>query len=271
MVAIAPDAFLMHMDTNTESGNADNEREVLVRFRQTSKDGAKPRTGLLRDILRDQADRLWATSLLEKGVLLGGLVLIFVGVVIVVGSLSGGSSSGGALISAESLTTDHSAVATTPTVRPVSTSTPQPLANVVASVPTIAVANRESCLAIQGTTYLSSTERTWYLGNCQVTTTLREDVAPTPTSFSPRIAPEPVSRDTFDADDATDIGASWIATQAETGQSVDRASCTASEVQTLWLVSCRTFAPGCDSAACESWLSACVTEPYGAILSNKLC
>lgn len=261
----------MHMDTDTQDGNADNEREVLERFRQTSKEKIEPHTGALHGILRDQVDRLGAASLLEKGVLVGGLALVLVGVVIVIGSLSGGSSPGGALISAESLTTKQSAVTTTPTVRPVSTSTPEASANVVASVPTIAGANRASCLAIQGTTYLSSKERTWYLENCRVTTTLREDVAPTPTSIAPRLAPEPVSRDPFDAEDAIDSGASWIATQTATGQSVDGASCTASKVQSLWLVSCRISAPGCVGAACESWLSACVTEPDGVILSNKLC
>lgn len=259
------------MDTDIRSGNADDEREVLERFRQTSKEKSKPRTGSLHNILRDQVDHFWTASLLEKGVLVGGLALILVGVLIVVASLSGGSSPGGPLISAESLTTIQSAVTTTPTVRPVSTDTPQPRVNVVASVPTISVANRESCLVIQGTTYLSSTERTWYLGNCELVAAPKENVAPTPTSISPRLAPVPVNRDTFDAEDALDSGASWIANQAETGQSVDRGSCTASKVQSLWLVSCRTSTPGCDSAACESWLSACVTEPDGAILSSKLC
>lgn len=255
------------MDNDTRGGNADDEQDVLQRFRQTAKEESKPHTGLLRNILRDQADRLWATSPLEKGLLLGGLALILVGVLIVVRSLSGGSDDGEALISAESLTINQSAVTTTPTVRPVATSIPQPPANVVASVPTIAVTNRESCEAIQGTNYLSSIERTWYLQNCQVTTSFEEEAAPTTTSISPTLAPIPVSRDTFDAEDAIERGAAWIASQAD----VDRASCTASEVQSVWLVSCRTSTPGCDGADCESWLSVCVTEPDGAILSNERC
>ncbi len=261
----------MHMDTDTQSGNADNEREVLERFRQTSKEKTEPRTGSLHNILRDQMDRLWATSLLEKGALFGGVALVLIGVLIVVGSLSGGSSAGEALISAESLTSIQSAVTTTPTARPVLRSTPQPPTNVVASVPTISAPNRESCLEIQGTAYLSSTERAWYLENCQVVAAPQEDVVPTPTSISPPLAPTPVSQDTFDAEDAIDSAAPWIAAQADAGQTVDRASCTASEVQSLWLVSCRTSAPGCLSAVCESWLSACVIEPDGAILSTKLC
>lgn len=169
------------------------------------------------------------------------------------------------------VTINQSAVTTTPTVRPVATSIPQPPANVVASVPTIAETNRESCEAIQGTAYLSSLERTWYLQNCQVTTSVEEVVAPTPTSISPPLAPEPVSPDTFDAEDAIDSGASWIAGQADPGHEVDSGSCTASAVQSVWLVSCRTAAPGCIAATCESWLSVCVTEPDGAILSNARC
>ncbi len=259
------------METENQSGNADNEREVLQRFRKSAKDRPEPRTGFLRNILQDQADRLWATSPLEKGLLLGGLALVLVGVLIVVRSLSGGSDAEEALISAESLTINQSAVTTTPTARPVATSIPQPPANVVAGVPTIAVANRESCEAIQGTNYLSSIERTWYLQNCQVTTSVEEVVAPTPTSIPPPLAPEPVSPDTFDAEDAIDSGASWIAGQADPGHEVDSASCTASAVQSVWLVSCRTAAPGCIAADCESWLSVCVTEPDGAILSNARC
>ncbi len=274
------------MDTDLPGDDSGSDQAALDRLRGESRGTSKPDVGPVRSFLQDQAERVWTASLLERGVLLGGLALATVGLVLVVGTLFGGSSSDGpdVLLAAESFTTEQRSATTVPTETPVATPETPPTASVIASTLPTAVANRESCQGIQGTTYLSESERTWYAANCGETEASSQDdpvASPTseptappvaaPTSKPPELPSTPVEQDSFSADDAIASGASWISTLAEAGYEVDKASCTASALGYVWLVSCRLYVRGCDIAICETWLSACVTEPDGAILSTKLC
>lgn len=271
------------MKTDLPGEDSGSDQEALDRLRRDSRSASSPETRRVRTFLQDQAERIWATSVLEKAVLLGGLAVAIIGLVLVVGSLFGGSSSDGpeVLLAADSTTTEQRAATIAPTQTPVATPQPAPTAGVIASILPTAVANRESCQGIQGTAYLSEVERAWYLANCQTEVSPQNELVTPPTSepTAPPVAPPtsrppeltPVEQDSFSADDAIASGASWISLQAEAGHEVDRASCTASDLGSTWLVSCRTHVPGCESAVCETWLSVCVTEPDGIILSNQLC
>lgn len=274
------------MNTDLPGEDSGSDQEALDRLRRDSRGASNPDAGRVRSFLQDQGERLWAASLLEKGVLLGGLALAAAGLALVVGSLFGGSSSDGAdaLLAAESFTIEEGAATNTPTQMPVATLQPgPPTVSVITSTLPTAVANRESCQEIRGTAYLSVLERSWYVANCgetEVSSQSEPVASPTleptilrlafPTSEPPRLPLMPVEQDSFSAD-AIASGASWISTQAEAGYEVDRASCTASDLGYTWLVSCRVHVSGCESAICEAWLSACVTEPDGAILPTELC
>lgn len=277
------------MDTDLPDEDTGSEQEALDRLRHDSGSASDQNTGPVRSFLQDQAERLWAASLLEKGVMLGGVALAIAGLALVVGSLFEGSSSDGAdvLLAAESFTTEEGAATNTPTATQIATqiATPQPAptASVIASTIPAAVANRESCQGIRGTTYLSELERNWYIANCLAEVSPQSEPVASPTSDStrppvatptprpPRRPLAPVEQDAFSADDAIASGAPWISTQAEAGYAVDRASCIASNVGYAWLVSCRTYVPYCEEAVCETWVSTCVTEPDGAIFPGKLC
>ena len=274
------------MKTDLPGEDSGSDQEALDRLRRDSRGVSEPRVGPVRSFLQDQAERLQAASLLEKGVLLGGLALAVAGLALVVGSVFGGSSSDGAdvLLAADSITIEEVAATNTATQMPVSTLQPgPPTVSVITSTLPTAVANRESCQEIRGTAYLSVSERSWYVANCgetEVSLQSQPVAAPTseppvlplasPTSEPPRPPLILVEPDSFSAD-AIASAASWISTQAEAGYEVDRASCTASDLGYAWLVSCRVHVSGCESATCDAWLSACVTEPDGAILPTKLC
>lgn len=273
------------MKTDLPGKDSGSDQEALDRLRRDSRSASSPETRRVRTFLQDQAERVWATSVLEKAVLLGGLAVAIIGLVLVVGSLFGGSSSDGpgVLLVAEPAVTEQPAATRAPTETPAAPSQPVPTEGAIASIPPTAVPNRESCQGIQGTAYLSQLERTWYLANCQTTDSDQSELVLSPTSeptpapvASPTLEPPipplmPEEGDSFGADDAIASGASWISMQTEAGHEADRASCTASNLGYAWLVSCRIHVPGCDSAICNDWISACVTGPNGVILATKLC
>lgn len=133
--------------------------------------------------------------------------------------------------------------------------------------------NRADCGSIRGTSYVSESERTWFLASCVV--------EPEPAVFL--AAPgqgveltEPASIGTTATEGITEgeaivSGASWMAIQPDGVYDVAAGDCNASQLGGVWLVTCEATLTGCLYEMCTSWQAVCVTEADGAITSTKNC
>ena len=137
--------------------------------------------------------------------------------------------------------------------------------------------NRANCEAIYATAYESESERIWFLANCVEPEPVVAFLAapelsgavsqPVATTLS---GPAEVSAG-LSAGDVIASSIDWITNQQDAAYDVRSESCSASEVGELWLVSCERSLTGCADEICTSWISVCVTDADGAVLSNNNC
>ena len=119
--------------------------------------------------------------------------------------------------------------------------------------------NRADCQQISGTSYLSAEERSWYLANCEQPADPVQVVLAEPTAVptvQPTARPVATVDEGFSASDAISFGIRAI------GGQIDAGSCTASQINSIWLVSCQESG---------SLSTVCVREPSGAILPSEDC
>ena len=137
--------------------------------------------------------------------------------------------------------------------------------------------NRADCQAIYETAYESESERIWFLANCLEPEPVVAFLAapelsgavsqPATTTVSgPAEGPAGVS-----AGEAIASSIDWITNEQDAVYDVASESCSASEVGDLWLVSCETSLTGCGDEICTTWVSVCVTDADGAVLTNSDC
>lgn len=222
--------------------------------------------------------RFAAGSLVEKSVVVGGILLVVITVpvaIAVLASSGGGSAAGVAATSTPAdiyvidgaPTLDRPA---TPTLEPLPTPTARPTGEPTDS----ASGNRADCDEIAGTAYQSDVERLWYIENClggeddDPTITNPPGSGSQPPTQPPTSAPPPTSGPApsptpSGPSNSTIIGyaVDWLA-QDSPGYQVVSGSCTVSVVtSSQWLVSCSTRPPGCTGSACLVTASVCVAAP----------
>ena len=133
--------------------------------------------------------------------------------------------------------------------------------------------NRASCEAIRGTVYANESERAWFLANCVEAEPIVALLA-RPELSGAVLQPETTtSSGPVEMSEGEAIASSidWITSQPDAVYDVDSESCSASEVGALWLVSCERSLAGCGYEICTSWVSVCVTDAEGAVLSSRNC
>lgn len=134
--------------------------------------------------------------------------------------------------------------------------------------------NRANCDSIQGTPYLSETERAWFLTTCVIEPEPAVFLAVPAASVSglaPEPAPEPEPAQGLSAADAIASGTGWIASQPDAAYEVSGEDCNASRVGETWLVTCKATLLGCDFEKCTTWHAVCVTDTNRAVLSLREC
>ncbi len=248
-----------------ENENQRGERDSLKRFRERSETDldqhSARRLSGAESVFRDQLDRLWTMSRIEQLLLLAGLGIAAFGLLLVFSDVGRGSSSeAGPPIQVRASTEEprqDKAAVVTPTEQALMTPTavePDKVGESQPPEPTIAP-NRADCQQISGTPYRSPEERGWYLTNCSQPVDPIQVVIAEP-SVQPTARPPATVDEGFSAADAISFG-----TRAIGGQ-IDDGSCTASKLDSIWLVSCQ--ASGLLS-------NVCVREPSGTILAREDC
>ncbi len=132
--------------------------------------------------------------------------------------------------------------------------------------------NRADCGSIRGTSYLSESERMWFLASCGVEAEPVFLAAP----GSGGVVTEPAATGTtatggITEGEAIDSGASWMTIQPDGAYDVATAGCNASQLGGVWLVTCEATLTGCMFEMCTSWQAVCVVETDGAIIPTKDC
>ncbi len=247
------------------------------------------RWGVLRDRIADVWGRFWAFSLWEKGLVLGGSALVVLIAPVAVLALVRGGDDGRVQVSAPVA----SATATAREVQPTATAVPlvvEPTATPVlvgptatrtgveASPTTKRPPDRTDCQEIRDTAYRSPAEREWFLANCleptlvdtappaeavppsQPDSDIDEPASP-PSAIPEGPAPSPTPGTVLSAAAVIDVAVWWMSGEAPLGYTVSAGSCSASRTANLqWVVTCQAELPGCQSAACQTTLTAFVME-----------
>lgn len=238
----------------------------LQRFRERSgqpSPTSRPGSEGGRNVGRAVSEWFEVASRAEKTVMLGGLAAVLTGVVVGVFIAFGGGSGDNqapallnSAIDSTAIMHDGDAITAQPTSRPVS----EVASSGISGPPTpTAAANRSDCDAIRGTSYRSDTERDWYVGNCiQAEVPLAGPVvlAPTdPAAQQPTEAPTELPSG-LTASDAISTAVRLLGDQAL------GSSCTASELDLIWLVTCQIGGNGSTSV--------CLTST-GALVPDSEC
>lgn len=258
----------MEHDNEHQDAGEPGERDSLKRFRERSEtDLGQQSAGMLAgvgSVVRDQLDRLWTMSRIEQFLLFAGLGIAAVGLLLVFSDVGRGSTSeAGPPIQVRAATEeplqDTAAAAVTEQAPIMATPQEPDLADNSLLPELTAAPNRTDCLQISGTPYRSPEEQAWYLANCNQPADPVQVVVAAPTavpSVPPTARPPTPEDEGFTAADAISFGIRAI------GGQIDGGSCTASQIVSIWLVSCQ---------ASGSLSTVCVREPSGAILPSSDC
>jgi hypothetical protein len=120
--------------------------------------------------------------------------------------------------------------------------------------------DRTNCDEIRGTAYRSPEERAWYEANCGASVNGPPSQPPGSTVNTPvpPTSPPAATPSGVTAGQAIGLAASWMASSGSKAYDIDTGSCSAVHIGDHWIVSCTAHVSGCQSAACERELQACV-------------
>lgn len=236
--------------------------------------------GVVLGRLADSWFRFLSFSWWEKGLTMGTALLLLIGVPIALIALASGGGGGDAPQAAAIGPTSTPAelvyqIAPTATITPTGqpTSTPAPVTATAErkATPTPRPADRTDCDAIRGTAYRSTSERDWFLANCEESPGAPPPATdPGPSGPAPTVPPAPTPIPSFTASDAIALGTAWwLANEAPIGYTVSSGSCNASSTGgQQWVVNCQAQLPGCQfQAVCELSFSVCLVENPSTIWS----
>ncbi len=238
-------------------------------------------------VVADWWARFWATSVWEKGVIIGGTALAGIAAIVAFFALSGGGSDQPILAEgptprvtrAPAVPTATATPSPTSTATPTRTPSPDPTPD-DATATSEAPLNRRDCDEIAGTAYLSAAEREWFLDHCLGAQEPGETPAgphPPPPVATPghQPAPTPVPAPTasvhITSSQAIALAVDWLTAQMGSTYSISPASCNATQMGARWVVICQAQLRGCQGSACWTTLSACVFEQPTYVAPGDSC
>jgi len=224
---------------------------------------------------RDGFERFFAFAGWEKGIYVGGLLVVaVVGLGAMVILLKNATAGGGESAPSASLPEVHGSPTATP-VRPTPTTILIGGPQLGTSTPAMAP-NRQDCEAIRGTDYLSEDEHVWFTNHCVTQTSPATPKKPGPpgpvtpsgggTPPTPTPAPAPSG---LSSSEAVWLAADWIPQHMQ--YTITLGSCTPVRTGNHWVVTCFGSPPGCDSSACQVQVSVCAFADPPRVVSSSQC